>query len=52
MLPKKKEEETKNPHQTYRKKRSVLWLPEGWREGKLKECGQKIQSSSFKINQY
>ena len=31
-----------------------LWLPEveGWGEGELEEGGQKVQTSSYKINKY
>jgi len=51
VLPKKKKRRrNKKPAPNLQEKRSVLWLPDGWREGKLKECGQKVQSSSYKIN--
>ena len=44
-------------HGIFKKKpkliRSALWLPEmGVGEGKLNESGQKVQTSSYKINKY
>ena len=45
---------TKTNKQNSQKKRSDSWLPEvgGMGEGELDEGGQKLQTSSYKINKY
>ena len=47
-----KKTKTKTKPQTYRKKRSDLWLleAEGGEEGELEQGGQKAQTSTYTVN--
>ena len=48
----KKKKKKPKPNKTHRRKRPDLCLPEveGGMEGDLEESGQKLQTSSYKIN--